>query len=161
MISRSAFYPNTSSERCTVLLLVVLILVGCGGEEPGEVSLQLEFATSPPAEQPAGEPFAVETALIDEAGEDVEEAGVEVELILNQHQFDDGKTTVAAESDDSGVADFELNIEKADRDYELTANIIDDSATVTETFAVVAAHAHEDMASNHFIDRFPIRSGVL
>ena len=107
-------------------------------------SKTLVVATEPPAQIVAGESFEVAVALLDDE-QPLEASEVELTVELSQGEFATGESIATSMTDSSGVATFELTIERADTELTLTASAdhdgFEDARASTDSFDVIAAAA--------------------
>lgn len=131
---------------CTVFLLSAMSMSACSDTTPGARPNAVEPGEEQPAQSEgwalavvdepsdgtAGEEFTASFQLVDDHGEALNEGGVEVELLLNQHAFADGEQQKVSLTNRQGIAHFELTIERAATDYQLQAMAVSDEGESAE-----------------------------
>lgn len=153
---------NLAGVVITLFAVGGLVVTGCGGtddepeqkdnqqktQEDDPVADALGVAEEPPSEVVAGEVFEVSVELLDDGGERFDADEVPITIELDGGEFADGSTDAIADTDENGLADFELVIEAVGEGLVLTATAdsesLDEMSIDLEPFDVIAADVDAD-----------------
>ena len=122
--------------------------VGDDADEPLEYDLIVE---GPPSEVVAGESFVVVVRLVDDRGNDLEMADVDIEVRVSEGEFAGGGEKVNASSDGAGRVEYSLSIEVARSGLFLVVTSdheeFSHASVSTAPFNVVAAQARAEFSA--------------